>query len=196
MKPRRSTKRNPVKVAPVGIFGLLCALLLFMFILLPLFGPFGDVAVPASCTDKAPHLPASRQYTVLGVGTGTLLGENADIAIVVLADYGRSPFYTHVYIVNRHTNQVANEFDFPTNVVDAGFDGNTLYLFNDKLGYFLSAINGKSMRFIVTSDNYRGLYEPNRVQSDLTISGVTTNFTLIFRHYIHMSNIVRGCYLS
>ena len=190
------SKLNLVKVAPVGIFSLLCALLLFTFVLLPLFGPFGSVSVPANCTDQASHLPTSRQFTIPRVGRGTLLVENADIATIVVADYGKSPFYTHVYIVNRHTNQVANEFDFPTNIIDAGFDDNTLYLFNDKLGYFTSAITGYPMSFIVTSDNYRGLYESNRVQSDLTISGITANHTLMFRHYVHMSNIVRGCYLS
>jgi hypothetical protein len=195
MKTKRFRLLHLVKLVSMSIVSLLCALLLFLFILLPLFGPFGSVGVPASCTDQASHLPASRQVTVPGVGTGTLLIENAHIATIVLADYGQSPFYTRVYIVNRDTNQVANEFDFPTNVIDAGFDDNTLYLFNDTLGYFLSAINGKPFSFIVTSDNYRGLYEPNRVQSDLTISGITANHTLLFRHYVHMSNIVRGCYL-
>ncbi len=189
-------KLNLVKVAPVGIFSLLCALLLFIFVLLPLFGPFGSVAVPANCTDQASHLPTNREFTVPMVGTGTLLVENAAIAVIVVADYGKSPFYTHVYIVNRHTNQAANEFDFPTNVIDAGFDDSALYLFNDKLGHLVSSRNGQSISYIVTSDNYRGLYASNRVQSDLTISGITTNYMLIFRHHIHMSNIVRGCYLN
>ena len=196
MKTKSSTKLNLAKVVLLTIFGLLCALLLFIFVLLPLFGPFGSVSVPASCTDQASHLPANRRYIVPGIGTGTLLVENANIAIIVVADYGQSPFYTHVYIVNRHTNQVAAAFGFPTNVIDAGFDGNTLYLFNDTLGHFVSASNGTSISYIVTSDNYRGLYEPNRVQSDLTISGIATNHTLIFRHHIHMWNIVHGCYLS
>ena len=196
MKTKRFRQLHLVKLVPVSIVSLLCALPLFIFVLLPLFGPFGSVGVAASCTDQASHLPASRQVPLPRVGTGTLLVANADIAVIVLADYGQSPFYTHVYIVNRHTNQVANEFAFPTNVIDAGFDDNTLYLFNDKLGHFVSAINGKSMSYIVTSDNYRGLYASNRVQSDLTISGITTNHTLVFRHYVHMSNIVRGCYLS
>jgi hypothetical protein len=196
MKSNRSKKLRPVTVVLLGIAGLFCALLLFVFILVPLFGPFGSVAVPASCTDKASHLPASRDYHLPGIGIGTLLVENADLAIVVFADYGQSPFYTHVYIVNRLTNQVVNEFDFPTNVVDAGFDGKTLYLFNDTLGHFVSGSNGKSISYVITSDNYRGLYEPSRIQSDLTISGITTSHTLVFRRHIHMWNIVRGCYLS
>jgi len=180
----------------VGILGLSCALLIVVFILPPLFEPFGSVGVPASCTNQTSHLPTSRNYAVPNVGTGSLLVENANIAVVVIADYGQSPFYTHVYIVNRHSNQAVNFFDFPTNVIDAGFDGDTLYLFNDKLGHFVSAVNGQSISDVVTSDNYRGLYEPNRVQSDLTISGITFSHTLIFRHHIPMSNIVRGCYLK
>ena len=125
-----------------------------------------------------------------------MLVENANVAVVVLANYGQTPFYTHVYIVNRHTNQIANAVEFPTNVVDAGFDGDTLYLFNDTLGYFVSAVNGQPISDIVTNDNYRGLYEPNRVQTDLTISGITSSHTLFFRHHIPMANIVRGCYLT
>jgi hypothetical protein len=97
--------------------------------------------------------------------------------------------------MDRHTNQIANYFDFPTNVIDAGVDGDTLYLFNDKLGHFDSTVNGESISDVITSDNYRGLYEPNRVQSDLTISGITLKHTLMFRHLVHMSNIVHGCYL-
>ncbi len=171
-------------------------LLLVRFIGLPLFEPFGSVAVPDSCTDQASQLPASRHYTVSGIGAGTVLVENADLAVVVIANYGQSPFYTHVYIVNRHTNQVANFFDFPTNVIDAGFDDSTLYLFNDKLGYFVSASTEKAVSNIVTNDNYRGLYEPHRVQSDLTISGISANHRVFFRQYVHMSNIVHGCYFS
>lgn len=90
------------------VLGLSCVMGLFLFILLPLFGLFASVAVPASCTDHISHLPASRDYAVPGIGTGALLVENAHVAVVVIADYGQSPFYTHVYIVNRHTNQVAN----------------------------------------------------------------------------------------
>lgn len=196
MKTERRARLSMVKVVPVGIFGLLCVLLLFIFIVLPLFAPFGSVNVPASCTDQTSHLPASRQYAVPGIGTGTLLVENADIATVVVADYGQAPFYTHVYVVNRRTNQVTNYFDFPTNVVDAGFDDTTLYLYNDKLGYFLSATSGERVSYIVTNDNYRGLFEPNRVQSDLVISGVTTDGTVMFRHYVRVSNIVHGCYFG
>lgn len=185
-----------LRLIMIGIFGVSCALLLFVFIVLPLVGPFGSVSVPARCTIQTSHLPTSRNYAIRGVGTGAMLVENAHVAVVVFANYGQSPFYTHVYIVNRHTDQVANYFVFPTNVIDAGFDGDTLYLFNDKLGYFVSAVNGQSISDVVTSDNYRGLYEPNRVQSDLTISGITFNGTLFFRHHIPMSNIVRGCFLQ
>ena len=85
MKTKSVGKLNVVKVAAVGIFGLLCALLLFIFVLLPLFGPFGSVGVPAGCTNQASHLPTSRQFIVPGVGRGTLLVENADIAIIVVA---------------------------------------------------------------------------------------------------------------
>jgi hypothetical protein len=196
MNTKRLARRSAVKAVPVALFGLLAVVLLFIFVLLPLFGPFGSVSVPEGCTDQASHLPASREYTVPGIGTGALLVENAEIATIVIANYGQSPFYTHVYVVNRHTKQVASSFDFATNVIDAGFDDKTLYLFNDKLGHFVSAMTGESIHYVVTSDNYRGLYEPNRVQSDLTISGITTDHTFIFRHYMHMSNIVHGCYLS
>ncbi|HEU5346704.1 MAG TPA: hypothetical protein VFU60_20315 [Ktedonobacterales bacterium] len=180
----------------LGVLALACALLIVVFIVLPLVGPFSSVAVPANCTIQTSHLPASRDYAVPGVGTGAMLVENANVAVVVLANYGQTPFYTHVYIVNRHTNQIANAVEFPTNVVDAGFDGDTLYLFNDTLGYFVSAVNGQPISDIVTNDNYRGLYEPNRVQTDLTISGITSSHTLFFRHHIPMANIVRGCYLT
>lgn len=179
----------------LGIPGLLLGVVLFLFVLVPLFGPFNSVSVPASCTDRVSHLTSLPGYSLPGVGTGTVLIRNANAAVVVVSDYGKSPFYTHVYVLNRSTGQVANYFDFPTNVVDAGFDGDTLYLFNDKLGHFVNARSGKSINDSVTSDNYRGLYQADRVQTDLTISGMTANHAVFFRHHIQMVNIVHGCYL-
>lgn len=196
MQKKWLTRRRVVTVVPVALVGALGVLLLVVFVALPLVGSFGSVSVLENCTDLASHLPASREYALPGIGTGTLLVENADIAAIVMANYGETPFTTQVYLVNRHTNQVANSFEFPTNVIDAGFDDTALYLFNDKLGHFVSARTGESINFVVTSDNYRGLYEPHHVQSDLTISGITSDHTLIFRHYVHMANIVHGCYFS
>lgn len=180
----------------VGIPSLLLAVALSVFVFMPLLGPFSSVTVPTGCTDRVSHLSSLRSYSVAGAATGRLLLKNADSALVVSSDYGRSPFYTHVYVLNRHSGHVANYFEFPTNVIDAGFDGDTLYLFNDKLGHFVNARDGSSIKDWVTSDNYRGLYEPDRVQSDLTISGIAADHSLIFRHHIHMVNIVHGCYLK
>lgn len=196
MKVSQMGKTKTPRRIIIGVLALACALLLIVFIGLPLAEPFASVAVPADCTTDTSHLPASRDYTVPGVGVGAMLVENAHLAVVVVANYGQTPFYTHVYLVNRHTNQIADSLVFPTNVVDAGFDGDTLYLYNDKLGYFVSAVSGQPINDVVTNDNYRGLYEPNRVQTDLTISAITASHTLIFRHHLPMANIVRGCYLA
>ena len=182
-------RKKVLRLTIFGIFGLVLALLILVFVLLPLFGPFSSIAIPASCSDEVSHLASVANFSIPGIGTGKLLTKNADVAVVVAANYGQSPFYTYVYVVNlRHANHVANYFAFPTNVVDAGFDGDTLYLFNDKLGHFVSAVNGESTHDIVTSDNYRGLYKPNRIQTDLTISGITAGHSIIFRHHIHMTN--------
>ncbi len=164
----------------------------------PVLAPFDRIQVPADCNTAGSHLPTSREYAIPGGGTGTLLIENNTTAVVVAADYGGTPFAAHVYVIDQPDQRVMRTFDFSNDIVDAGFDGDRLYLFNDKLGYFIDAHSGALLRNVIESDNYRGLFVlgGNRfVQSDIMVSAITSDGHLILRHRFHMSSIAYGCYL-
>lgn len=168
------------------------------FVVQPVLAHFDRDQIPADCNTAVSHLPASRDYAIPGDGTGTLLIENATTAVVVAANYGDTPFAAHVYVISKPDQRVIRAFDFGNDIVDAGFDGNRLYLFNDKLGYFVDANSGALLSNIVETDNYRGLFVSggNRfVQSDITVSAITSDWHLISRHHFHMSSVAYGCYL-
>lgn len=182
-----------------GGFILVLIIALFgYFVIQPVLAHFDRVQVPADCNTAVSHLPTSREYAIPGEGTGTLLIENATTAVVVAANYGDTPFAAHAYVINKPDHRVIQTFDFSNDIVDAGFDGDRLYLFNDKLGYFVDAHSGAMLRNTIESDNYRGLFVSggNRfVQSDITVSAITSDWHLILRHRFHMSSIAYGCYL-
>ncbi|QBD75936.1 hypothetical protein EPA93_07905 [Ktedonosporobacter rubrisoli] len=126
------------------------------------------------------------------------MDENTSTAVVVAADYGKAPFLAHAYIIDKASERIIQTFDFHNDIVDAGFDGDTLYLFNDKLGYFVDTKSGAQLHNILETDNYRGLFESNGnrfVQSDITVSAITSTWHLIVRHHFHMSSVAYGCYL-
>ncbi|HEX4206859.1 MAG TPA: hypothetical protein VHZ51_22185 [Ktedonobacteraceae bacterium] len=173
-------------------------ILLSYFVVQPVLAPFDSVQVPPNCTTSLSHLPESRDYIIAGDGRGTLLAENTSTAVVVAADYGKAPFIAYVHVIDKASERIIQTFDFHNDIVDAGFDGDTLYLFNDKLGYFVDTKSGALLHNIIETDNYRGLFESNGnrfVQSDITVSAITSTWHLIVRHHFHMSSIAYGCYL-
>jgi hypothetical protein len=168
------------------------------FVAQPVLSPFARTEVPAACNLTASHLPESRGFTIPGYGAGTLVAEGAGVAVVVKANPGDVPFVVSVFVIRTATQEVMRTLTFPTDIVDAGFDGDRLYLFNDKLGFFIDGSSGATLSNIVESDNYRGLFtEGGRrfVQSDITVSAVTGSWQLILRHHFHMASIAYGCFM-
>jgi hypothetical protein len=71
---------------------------------------------------------------------------------------------------------------FPSDVVDGGFDGDTLYLFNNKVGYCFGRRTGEPAHDVVQSDDYRGLFARSGgpfVQTDITLSALTSSGQLV-----------------
>jgi len=137
----QKSKRKASLVASsvaVGAVGILFVILFGYFVMQPVLAPFDSVRVPPNCTTSLSHLPESRDYTIPGNGRGTLLAENTSTAVVVAAYYGKAPFIAHAYVIDKASKRIIRTFDFHNDIVDAGFDGDTLYLFNDKLGYFVA----------------------------------------------------------
>lgn len=195
---QKALSRKSILLSGIAAILALFSISLGYFVVQPVLAHFDSVQVPANCNTSVSHLPESRDYVIAGNGRGTLLAENTSTVVVVMANYGKVPFITHVYIIDKASERIIQTFDFHNDIVDAGFDGDTLYLFNDKLGYFVDTKSGTLLHNIVETDNYRGLFESNGnrfVQSDITVSAITSTWRLIVRHHFHMSSIAYGCYL-
>lgn len=82
--------------------------------------------------------------------------------------------------------------------MDAGFDGDTLYIFNNKIGYFFGARTGDPVHYLIENDNYRGMFASSGelfVQTDITVSAITTTGHVVWHHHFPMQNIICGCYI-
>lgn len=193
---QKALSRKRILLSGTAILALF-SILLGYFVVQPVLAHFDSMQVPSYCNTSVSHLPRSRDYIIPGEGRGTLLAENTSTAVVVATDYGKAPFLTHAYVIDKASERILQTFDFQDDNVDAGFDGDTLYLFNDNIGYFVDAKSGIRLHNIVLIDNYRALFESNGnrfVQSDITISGITSTWHLIVRHHFHMSGVAYGCY--
>jgi hypothetical protein len=64
-------------------------------------------------------------------------------------------------------SQVLQRFRFTDDVLAAAIHADRVYLFNDKVGYFMDAASGQTVHTSVESENYRGLFLLNGVASAL-----------------------------
>jgi hypothetical protein len=154
------------------------------------------VPIPASCTGTISQLPSSLNYVIPDVGMGTLLTSDTISAVVVMVDYGKSSLASTVFLIRKSDNKILRTFRFNNDIVNAGIYDGTLYLFNDKIGYILNTSTGDYVHHIFTIDNYRGLYTLNNIQylqTDLEISELRSNGSIISHRRVNMKSIALGC---
>jgi len=199
--PVLKSKRGTLRILLLaGIVGCVAVIgFLADFVILPVLAPFDGVQIPPYCTESVSHLPSSLNYAIPGVGTGTLLVSDAQSAVVVTANYGGTPFSSTVYVINKSSNQIVRSLTFSNDIIDATINDGSLYLFNDKLGYFLNATTGELLPFLVKADNYRGLYtsgDPRWLQTSFEMSAIRSDGSLISHLKLHFTNIAFGCFFS
>lgn len=180
--------------ATITILALLVIFIL-SYIINPLFSS-SSVPIPASCTGTISQLPSSLNYVIPDVGTGTLLASDKISAVVVMVDYEKSPLTSTVFLIRKSDNKILQTFRFDNDIVNAGIYDGTLYLFNDKIGYTLNTSTGDYVHHIFTIDNYRGVYKLNNtqyLQTNLEISELKSNGSIISHRRVDMKSIVLGC---
>jgi len=183
-----------ISCATIVIFVLL-VFFISSYIVSPLFSS-NSVAIPDSCTSTISQLPSSFDYNIPGEGTGTLLTGNETSAVIVMVDYEKLPLTSKVFLIRKNDNKILQTLTFNNDIVNAGIYDDTLYLFNDKIGYILNANTGEYVQHIFTIDNYRGLYILNGtkyLQTNLEISGLKSDGSIVSHRRVDMKSIALGC---
>ncbi len=198
----KENKRKALLNSSSVVFVIVIILSFLSYAVLPVFF-YDSVQVPASGVNNASnsgsHLPSYLNYTIPGVGTGTLLTNDTKSAVVVMANYSHSPFNSTVFLVNKSNSKVLQSLKFNNDIIAAAIDNGTLILFNDKLGYFINTNNGEFIKYIVKMDNYRGLYTSNNgtyMQTDIEMSAIYSNGSVVSHRQLNMSCIAYGYLIS
>ena len=181
-------------VSGAVIFTILIALAFFSYVILPVFF-FERAQVPGSCMNN----PPSMEYTVPGLGMGILLASDSRSSVLVLVDRSKPLFNSTVFLVNKSNNESIMNMKFNNDVIGAGISDGTLYLFNDRLGYFIDTANGQYVRNVIETDNYRGLYASGNttyMQTNMELSAVNVNGSVISHMILHFASLVYGCFFQ
>jgi hypothetical protein len=168
------------------------------------------VQLPESCNGFSGNLhpnPALA-YDLPGTGTGVLVAGSEQTSVVAMIDYSRAPYPSTVHIINRSDNRSLWRMDFPDDTIIATVDSGIVYLYNDKLGYFLNARTGDRERKFLLIDNYGGLSDSENpvlpgasserryLETSAVISSWSTDGTVRSRPRLIMNAIAYNCFVN
>lgn len=207
----RTQEHKPRRFFAYGglVFGFALLLFIVTYAVLPQFDR-ASVQLPASCDGfhGVLDLPPQLAYTLPDGKGGVLLAESPEAVLVATIDGDRSPFASTAYLIRKSDNAILNRMHFDNDVVMASIDAGTVYLYNDKLGYFIDDHTGQFQESILTIDNYGGLSETDRpvvshassgnwyFETTAVVSSWITDGTVKSRPHLTMNGIARGCYVS
>ena len=120
--------------------------------------PACNYAVCGGFSGPPPH--AGFTYELPGVGRTVLLSQDAQAVLVEAIDTANPPFPATVYLAHKNRQRILWSAHFDNDIIAAKIDGGTLYIYNDKLGYWIDARTGQ--RELFTIDNYGGLSATDR----------------------------------
>jgi hypothetical protein len=153
--------------------------------------------------------PANIMHTLPNKQLGILVADNAKYALVAIVDHTHAPFPGTVFLINKSGNKIIKSISFPDDNISAAFDEDTLYLYNDKLGYFINARSGELEKNTLTIDNYGGLSGSDRpmvmtnASSDLWYFETTAVITswnvdgrVSPRRHLTFNGIAHGCFID
>jgi hypothetical protein len=189
-------------ISSCTVFVILIFLAIFSYVVLPLFSYY-SAQVPASFIDHAhnfsSHMPSYLNYSIPGVGTGTLITGDNNSAVVVMSDYDHLPYASTVYLINKSSNKVIRSLNFNNDIIAAAIDQGTLNIFNDKIGYYINTENGEFVKTIVRLDNYRGLFTSDNntyMQTTFETSVLNADGSVGSHRRMYMNCTAFGCFIS
>lgn len=190
-------------------FGLVLVLFFVTYAVLPHFDRT-SVQLPSTCNgfSGSLHPNPALAYELPGTGTGVLVAGSEETAVVATIDYTRAPYPSTVSIVNRSDNRILRRMDFPDNTIIATIDNGIVYLYHDKLGYFLNARTGEPEKKFLLIDNYGGLSASDRpvvpgfsggrryLETTAVISSWSTDGTVRSRPHLAMNAVAYNCFVN
>ncbi len=191
------------------IFGIVWILFILIYLVLPQFDRT-SVQLPAFCDgfEGSFNPPSQLTYTLPNIGAGVLITSDARSAVVAIIDYHHPPFPSTVFLVNKSDNKIIQTMTFKNDVISATIDEDTLYIYNDKLGYLIGARTGELEKNLLLMDNYGGLSESDRpiisrassghwyMETTAVISSWNVDGTVKSRPHLTLNGIARGCFVS
>ena len=192
-----------------AVFGAALVLFFISYAILPHFDRT-SVLLPESCNGFSGdlHPNPTLAYDLPGIGTGVLVAGSEQTAVVAMIDYTRAPYPGTVHIVNRSDNQSLRHMNFPDDTIIATVDSGIVYLYNDKLGYFLNARTGERERRFLLIDNYGGLSDSENpvlpgssegrryLETTAVISSWSTDGTVRSRPKLTMNAVAYNCFVN
>ncbi len=191
------------------VFGTTLLLFIVTYAVLPQFDR-ANVQLPASYDgfDGVLALPPQLTYALPDGKGGILLTESVESVLAVTIDGDRPPFASTTYLIRKSDNAILGQMHFNNDVVIASIDKETVYLYNDKLGYLIDERTGKFEENILLIDNYGWLTETDRpiighatsgnwyLETTAVVSSWSTNGLVKSRPHLKMNGIARGCFVS
>jgi hypothetical protein len=192
-----------------AIFVIVLLLFFVVYAILPQFDRT-SVQLPAFCDGFDGNLnpPANLLYTLPDGNTGILLTSDAHSAVIATIDSNHSPFSSTLFLINKDNNQILQSLRFSNDVISAALDEDTVYIYNDKLGYLIEARTGEFEQNFLLIDNYGGLSETDRpiisrassghwyMETTAVISSWHVDGTVKSRPHLTFNSIALGCFIS
>lgn len=191
-------------------FAIVSLLFIFVYLVQPIFART-SVQLPEVCNRNPGNFnpPPELVYTLPDGEAGVLIASNPQFALVSIIDYQQPPFPSTLFVVDKSNNSIVNRMDFNDDIISASFDESTLYLFNDKIGYFIDIRTGEPENSFVTMDNYGGLSESDRpilmaanssgewhLETSAVITSWHTDGSVKSRRHLTFDGIALGCFVE
>jgi hypothetical protein len=161
---------------------------------LALTSPYETVVVSPECAQTI-TIPTDRTVAIGGHGSG-VVAEAGDRAVAIEISSNPSPRPVAAYLLDRSTSQILWQTSLASDAVVAGIDGGVLFLWDDKIGYAVSAATGNPLGAVVRSDNYRGIFTSGgdrRLQIDAEVTSIGLGGAPFSYHAFHVAGVVDGC---
>jgi hypothetical protein len=179
----------------LGVLVLVVAVPFVGLSVLALTSPYQSVVVPPECTQTV-TIPAGRTVAIAGHGSDVVVAKTVDRTVAIEISSAPSPRPLAAYLLDRSTSQILWQTSLASEAVVAGIDGGVLFLWDDKIGYAVSAATGNPLGAVVRSDNYRGIFTSGgdrRLQIDAEVTSIGLGGAPLSYHAFHVGGVVDGC---
>lgn len=203
------TRYRAFLISGCAVFVVALVLFLITYAVLPHFDRTSAL-LPETCNSFSGtlHPNPALAYGLPGTGTGVLVAGSEQTAVIAVIDYTRAPYPTTVHIVNRTDNLTLRRMEFSDDTIIAAVDSGIVYLYHDKMGYFLNARTGEPERKFLLIDNYGGLSDSENpvfpgvsgerryLETTAVISSWSTDGTVRSRSRLTMNGIAYNCFVN